>query len=44
VVGRSITLNGVAPRSESNQFTIAGVLAPDFSLNDQVMLATVGIT
>jgi predicted permease len=37
VVGRSITLNGVAPRSESNQFTIAGVLAPDFSLNDQVM-------
>src|SRR5262245_57602381 len=38
VVGRTITLNGVAnSRNESNQFTIAGVLAPDFSLNEEVM-------
>src|SRR2546426_1456043 len=37
VVGRSMTLNGVANRNESNQFTIAGVLAPGFSLNDEVM-------
>jgi hypothetical protein len=37
VVGRSITLNGVRTRTETNQFTVAGVLRPDFSLNDEVM-------
>src|ERR1019366_8342864 len=32
IIGRSITLNG-------NQFTVAGVLRPDFRLNSEVMSA-----
>ncbi len=39
VVGRSITMNGVAVGSgdQKNQYTVAGVLRPDFLLNDEVM-------
>jgi predicted permease len=39
IVGRSITLNGVGTGtgSDKNQFTVAGVLRPDFLLNDEVM-------
>ena len=39
IVGRSITLNGVAPGSGENKnlFTVAGVLGPGFMLNDEVM-------
>src|SRR5262245_17872195 len=39
VVGRSITLNGVAPGSgeNRNQFTVVGVLGPEFLLNDEIM-------
>jgi predicted permease len=38
IVGKSITLNGFAssPR-DSNQFTVAGVLSPDFQLSEEVM-------
>jgi len=39
VVGQSITLNGVNGGSgeNKNQFTVAGVLRPEFMLNDEVM-------
>jgi predicted permease len=39
IVGKSITLNGVALGTgmDKNQFTIAGVLRPEFMLNDEVM-------
>jgi predicted permease len=39
VVGRSITVNGVAPGggTDKNQFTVAGVLGPEFLLNDEIM-------
>jgi predicted permease len=39
VVGQSITLNGVSGGSgeNKNQFTVAGVLRPEFMLNDEVM-------
>jgi predicted permease len=39
IVGRSITLNGVVPGAgdAKNQFTVVGVLGPDFLLNDEVM-------
>jgi predicted permease len=40
VVGRSITLNGFASGGSGearNQFTVVGVLGPDFMLNDEVM-------
>ena len=39
VVGRSITLNGIVAGTgaDKNQFTVAGVLGPDFLLNDEVM-------
>jgi predicted permease len=39
VVGRSITLNGVVPGSGpgKNQFTVAGVLGPEFLLNEEIM-------
>ena len=39
VVGRSITMNGVADGAgeSKNQFTVAGVLRPEFLLNDEVM-------
>jgi predicted permease len=39
IIGKSITLNGlgngVGP--DKNQFTVAGVLAPEFLLNDEIM-------
>ena len=39
IVGRSITLNGVANGSgaDKNQFTVAGVLGPEFLLNAEIM-------
>ena len=39
VIGRSITMNGVVEGSgeSKNQFTVAGVLGPDFLLNDEIM-------
>jgi predicted permease len=39
VVGRSIALNGIIPGtgSDKNLFTVAGVLRPDFLLNDEIM-------
>ena len=39
VVGRSITLNGIAPGAgdSKNQFMVAGVLRPDFLLNEEIM-------
>jgi predicted permease len=39
VVGRSVTLNGVKQGAgeERNQFTIAGVLRPEFLLNAEIM-------
>jgi predicted permease len=46
VVGRSITLNGLGEGTgdAKNQFTVAGVLGPDFYLNDEVMLTVASIT
>jgi predicted permease len=46
VVGRSITLNGVAAGSgeQKNQFTVAGVLRPEFMLSDEVMPTVASIT
>ena len=39
IVGRSITLNGIANGggADKNQFTVAGVLGPEFLLNAEVM-------
>ena len=39
IVGRSITLNGAAPGSgeQKNQFMVAGVLGPEFLLNEEIM-------
>ena len=40
VIGQSITLNGVGGSgtgTDKNQFIIAGVLSPDFLLNDEIM-------
>ena len=39
VVGRSITVNGVAlgNGADKNQYTVAGVLGPDFLLNAEIM-------
>src|SRR5947209_16178439 len=39
VIGKSCTLNGVADGTGAgkNQFTIAGVLRPEFLLNDEIM-------
>ncbi len=39
VVGRSVTLNGLGDGTgtDKNQFTVAGVLSPEFMLNDEVM-------
>ena len=39
VIGRSITVNGVAAGTgeNRNQFTVAGILGPDFMLNDEIM-------
>ena len=39
IVGRSITLNGAAAGSgaDKNQFTVAGVLGPEFLLNAEIM-------
>ena len=39
IVGRSITMNGVIAGSgeQKNQFTVVGVLGPEFLLNEEVM-------
>jgi predicted permease len=40
IIGKSITLSGVGSNgagADKNQFTVAGVLAPDFLLNDEIM-------
>lgn len=39
IVGKSITLNGVrgGTGAAKNQFTVAGVLGPEFLLNDEIM-------
>src|SRR4029453_1854627 len=37
VVGRSINLNGLINPKDGNQFTVAGVLRPEFLLNEEVM-------
>ena len=39
VIGRTITLNGVAAGTgpDENQFTVVGVLGPDFMLNEEVI-------
>ena len=45
VVGRSITLNGFEGTGEAkNQFIVAGVLGPEFLLNDEVMPTVASIT
>jgi len=46
IVGRAITLNGLVfgERRDKNQFTVAGVLGPEFMLNDEVMPTVAGIT
>ena len=46
VVGRTITLNGVAVGSgeAKNLYTVAGVLRPDFLLNDEVMPTVASIS
>ncbi len=45
VIGRSITLNGLGDRPEStNQFTVVGVLRPEFVLNDEIMPTVASIT
>jgi len=45
IVGRSITLNGLGTDGgkNNNQFVVAGVLAPDFDLNDEVMQTVAAI-
>ena len=45
IVGKSITLNGVVAGTgeEKNQFTVAGVLAPGFLLNEEVMQTVASI-
>jgi predicted permease len=37
VVGRSINLNGLINPKDGNQFTVAGVLRPEFLLNEEIM-------
>ena len=37
VIGRTITLNGILGGKEQNQFTVVGVLGPEFLLNEEVM-------
>jgi predicted permease len=40
IIGKSITLNGLGGSgtgTDKNQFTVAGVLRPEFMLNDEVM-------
>ncbi len=39
IVGRTLTLNGIAAGTgdAKNQFEVAGVLGPDFLLNDEIM-------
>jgi predicted permease len=37
IVGKSITLNGLAPRKDGNQFTVVGVLRPEFLMNEEIM-------
>ncbi len=46
IVGKSITLNGtgnIGTGDTKNQFTVAGVLRPDFLLNNEVMPTVGGI-
>ena len=42
IVGRALTFNGLA--RDKSQFTVAGVLGPEFMLNDEVMPTVAGIT
>ena len=45
VIGRSLTLNGFGGRDpKDNQFTIVGVMRPEFMLNDEVMQTVGSIT
>ena len=47
VVGRSVTLNGMGgggTGTEKNQFTVAGVLRPEFLLNQEVMPTVASIS
>jgi hypothetical protein len=45
VIGRSVTLNGLGDRPDStNQFTVVGVLRPEFVLNDEIMPTVASIT
>jgi predicted permease len=37
VVGRSISMNGLKPAKDGNQFTVVGVLRPEFLLNEEIM-------
>jgi len=39
IVGKTITLNGLdgGAGTDKNQYTVAGVLSPDFLLNDEIM-------
>ncbi len=45
VVGRSLTLNGIIAGAGDgkNQFEVAGVLGPDFLLNDEIMATVASI-
>ncbi len=46
IIGRSITLNGLGGSgtgTDKNQFTVAGVLRPEFMLNDEVMQTVASI-
>jgi predicted permease len=44
VIGRSITLNGLAARKDGNQFTVVGVLRPEFLLNEEIMPTVASIS
>jgi putative ABC transport system permease protein len=45
VIGRSLTINGFGGRDPNDkQFTVVGVLRPDFMLNDEVMPTVGSIT
>jgi predicted permease len=45
IVGRTVTLNGIVPGSGEtrNQFEVAGVLGPDFLMNDEIMATVASI-
>jgi MacB-like periplasmic core domain len=45
VIGRSLTLNGFGGRDpKNNQFTVVGVLRPEFLLNEEIMPTVGSIT